>query len=507
MAELAEYSPDLFIIYSGHNEFLEQRTYTMLAGSSEATRQTIGWLSQLRTFAALRSVVRPDQPTQSAPPRQNVLPAEVETLLDSSVGLDAYHRDRDWERGVAADYRRHLERMLDVAEASGVPAILVVPASQLRDCSPFKSEHAPDLTEPALTAFRTAYESALAAQQQGDLPDALAHVEAALAIDPQYAHAQYLRGTLLWELQRPEEARAAFIRARDEDICPLRATTGMCDIVREVARARHVPLVDFVALTQSLAESGVPGADLFLDHVHPTIEGHRQLALQLVDKLSNIGALTPSPNWDAAAVARVTAEVESRIDPEAHARALLNLSKVLSWAGKYAEADRLALQAGELLQSDAEALYQAAGAKYRAGDLPGALRLFEQAAEVDPTSGPAHYGVGLVLAETGRLDEALSAYARAAQLRPQQLEIRFNYGNALSDAGDFSDAEREYRAAIRIQPDFAPSHNGLGIALVQQGKLPEAIAAFQRGVALDPGDVETRSNLARAEALASERSQ
>ena len=49
--------------------------------------------------------------------------------------------------------------------------------------------------------------------------------------------------------------------------------------------ANLVKVVDFEQLADLWAEHGIPGADLFLDHVHPTIDCNRRLALALLDRL------------------------------------------------------------------------------------------------------------------------------------------------------------------------------------------------------------------------------
>lgn len=55
--EIVHYEPDLVIIYTGHNEFLERRTYESLMRTPEPVREVGGWLSQLRTFSVLRSTL------------------------------------------------------------------------------------------------------------------------------------------------------------------------------------------------------------------------------------------------------------------------------------------------------------------------------------------------------------------------------------------------------------------------------------------------------------------
>ena len=48
MAELARYEPDLFIVYTGENEFLERRTYASVFETPGLLRNAAGLASRLR---------------------------------------------------------------------------------------------------------------------------------------------------------------------------------------------------------------------------------------------------------------------------------------------------------------------------------------------------------------------------------------------------------------------------------------------------------------------------
>ncbi|MEZ5362267.1 MAG: hypothetical protein R2748_07970 [Bryobacterales bacterium] len=52
MEELAQYEPDAFLIYSGHNEFLERRTYEGLIETPAPVTALGGILSRTRIWAA-----------------------------------------------------------------------------------------------------------------------------------------------------------------------------------------------------------------------------------------------------------------------------------------------------------------------------------------------------------------------------------------------------------------------------------------------------------------------
>ena len=90
LREVLEYDPDLVLIYTGHNEYLEQRSFDGFDAESWQTRST-GYLSRLRTVALVRQLwagnsSRPE-PLVKEPTR---LAREVEALLDYQGGLAEY---------------------------------------------------------------------------------------------------------------------------------------------------------------------------------------------------------------------------------------------------------------------------------------------------------------------------------------------------------------------------------------------------------------------------------
>jgi hypothetical protein len=68
LREVLGYQPDLIILYTGHNEFLEDRTYGDLKNMSAVTAASMK-ASRLRAFPLLRRLVHPDhEPLGDAPP-------------------------------------------------------------------------------------------------------------------------------------------------------------------------------------------------------------------------------------------------------------------------------------------------------------------------------------------------------------------------------------------------------------------------------------------------------
>jgi tetratricopeptide (TPR) repeat protein len=502
--ELIQYDPDLFIIYCGQNEFLEQRTYAEIRELPSAVVGLGSALSHTRVYSTVKRIV--DAATRDEGPQatdRDLLPGEVKTLLDGAVGPEQYRRDDETRDDVLEHFRYNLTRMVQAIESVGANVVLVTPASNLRSCEPFKSQHRDGLSGSQLSAWNDAYARAVAAMASGDgaTPDpaaALVAIEAALAIDDRYAHAHYLRGRALWDLERYEKGKAAFVRALDEDVCPLRALSPIRQIVAEAAEAEQVPLVDFVAITERLAEHATPGDDLFLDHVHPTIEGNRQVALAVLDTLAASGVVNGAADWNDEAAARVKSDVEASLDIEAHGRALLNLAKVLDWAGKYAEGAKAAEKAIQLVPNDAAARYEAGVSLYRLGRNNEARRHFMRALEIDPQHTDARNSVGMSLMDEGHLDEAIRQFRRVIEIDPNFTKSYINLGVALESRGDSDKANAAFRQALKIDPNMADAHNNLANVLQSKQQYTEAIEHYKKSLQLRPNAVEEHFNLARA---------
>ncbi|MEQ9411598.1 MAG: tetratricopeptide repeat protein [Fuerstiella sp.] len=235
----------------------------------------------------------------------------------------------------------------------------------------------------------------------------------------------------------------------------------------------------------------------FLDHVHPTIDAHRLLALEIL-RHPAAEQILPDLTVNESTIADATEKVMQSVDTAAHGRALRNLSKVLSWAGKYDEADRLAIQAMQILPDDSDALYQGGSAWFRQGNLEQAMAAYQRAADLAPDSAQAHFGLGLVHAELSDWPSAIRHYQKASALKPSFPDIEFNLGRAFELSGDYVSAARQYQLCLELNDRFAPAYNGMGTIAARQGDMPTAVKWFRRALAADPDDPNASMNLQQA---------
>ncbi len=297
MRELLDYEPDLFIICTGHNEFLEDRTYGPVKRTPRWIARPHAWLSQLYTYNTLRSVAVQIRSKTGAVARKQrpQLPEEVNALLDYRGGLDDYHRDAEWRQGTIAHFEFNLHHMVAMARQSHVPVVLVNPPYNLKDSPPFKYVNRKGLTNDQENQFQQLWEEA---KQEGiTVAERVVLLRKAIAIDDQHAGVRYHLGKCLLSQGQYDAAKAELIAAKDEDICPLRILTSMRDIITEVAQDHAVPLVDAQLLFVKLTPHGITGDEWFVDHVHPSMRGHQRLARALFGEMVQQSWVHPTEHW------------------------------------------------------------------------------------------------------------------------------------------------------------------------------------------------------------------
>ncbi|MGE0758616.1 MAG: hypothetical protein AB7F89_14315 [Pirellulaceae bacterium] len=288
--ECLAYEPDLFILCMGHNEFLEDRSYGHLKQIPPWVAGLAALFDRSRLVQAARYAGRQAESREAASPTR--LAAEVDALLDYRGGLEWYHRDDVWRRQVVDHFRASLTDMITASRAAGVPVLLVDPVENLRDCPPFKSQADDQLTAVQQQQFR-----GLLQPDASGGEDRTRDLEAAVAIDRRHANAWYLLGRAYLAEGNDSAARHALMTAKDEDVCPLRAIEAIHAVIAEVGQSTNTPVIDVRSEFARRSPHGIPGDELLLDHVHPSITGHQLIADLLLDYLLAQQFVEADPGW------------------------------------------------------------------------------------------------------------------------------------------------------------------------------------------------------------------
>lgn len=295
------YDPDLLIVYSGNNEFMEihAEKYQQLRG---------GYLSWLREHLMGLHLAQWLEEAVAGPARvpsladQDVLRADVRQA-ERTIIHDVEIAPR--ERAAIMDaYRGHLEDMSRAASENGVPVVLSTVASNWRWRGP------KDLPDDWLDDIVSG-----GGAPGIDRPrQALAVIdERVLAAEPNEVSGWLYHRALVHEaLGNREQAREDFIAAKDADPHLRRALSAGNEAVRSVSRAAGIPVVDIEAFLSSRTEAGTIGFEVFYDNVHFTPQGALLVAAEYFRSLQSDGLLPEAPGFSVDRfVAKRLAEMQS----------------------------------------------------------------------------------------------------------------------------------------------------------------------------------------------------
>jgi len=332
LRELLEDEPDLFIIYTGHNEFLEDRTYQRLKIIPPLLNRIHMAMLNLRSYALANRLLA-SQPTRgidSGHYPKTVLPPQVQTKLDFEEGLESFHRDEQWRQGIIGHFHRNLESMVLMARRAGVPVILMNPVSNIKDCPPFKSEFRSDLSESLMQRV-VALQNRAGKLDWSESYGKIRLLEEALSIDSEHAGILYQLGNCYTRIGRVEEAKKYFILAKEEDICPLRILEPMHKAILDVTSQNSIPLVDVKGLIEKQTEDGIPGDEWLLDHIHPNIAGHQLIADALFEVMVDMEQVCIPEDWRTARD-KIWQRHISSLNNAYYARGTARLQRLREWS-------------------------------------------------------------------------------------------------------------------------------------------------------------------------------
>jgi tetratricopeptide (TPR) repeat protein len=291
LQEVLQFEPDLLIVYTGNNEFIEPRLYATMAR----------WYEPLETLAKHSTVYRLIRGSSRV---AELFPANTfRSDLRGNVAYEQWSKidklplvlrtDPGQFEKVVQHYDFSVTSMVRAAQEKGTQVILLTVPVNLRTWQPNVS--VVSVQGEKEKAWRKEYSAGRASLLRGDAELAAAAFARAAAIDSSHAATQYYLGRALETAGRLDEAYGAFERARDLDASPFRATSHLNNVIRRIGGSfGNVTMIDMEAVFRDAVHPHAPGFDLFLDYVHPTKKGNLLIAQKIFDAISASGRLGPA---------------------------------------------------------------------------------------------------------------------------------------------------------------------------------------------------------------------
>jgi len=479
--EMAAYQPDLFVVYSGHNEFLEARTFEQIKGQAPLLSQVRSLLHHSRIYSALTRTLGHALPDGV---QKTELGEDVGATLEQIGGPELYHRDAEFRAGVIRQYHHEIKSIAAFSRERRIPLILCTLPSNLAHMSPFKSELRNDFSDVDYRNWSAAFEAGEEALRNNDITAAERSYATASTLDPGYALGQYRLGQVFRETGRTIKAYQMFLNAKEEDVVPLRALSVFNESLRQIALEEQAALADVEATFRRVSPDGLPGDNLFVDHVHPGIEGQQLIAWVILNAATKVNVVPlDKSSWQEQhldARAYLLAEYE-RIPARYLAMGYWGVGRLFLWAGKYPEAYAALQRAWETVRDVPEIPRQLAELELLHGNAEAALTFVAVSEQLDPENPDLALIRAAALSLAGRAGEAILLLEEIG--RPSgEAALHFDYafGQALHALGRFDEALASFRSAVAGAPRLATFHLAEAETLKALGQRQPSALAYRR---------------------------
>ncbi len=483
--DCAQHQGDLWVIYMGNNEmvgpFGAETSYGLRAPGLGVIRTVLA-IKNTRFGQLLDAFIR--QLKSSSTPKKW---GGMKMFLTGHIGYNDPARLRGY-----ANFKGNLEEILCTAHGAGVPVILSTMAVNLKDCAPMVSVHVAGLSKDQESAWNRIYAEGTNTEAAGAYREALALYHQAAGIDPQFAELQYRMGQCELALTNREQARRYFEWARDYDALAFRSDSRINSAIKDEAalHARQdVYLVDAANDLAQKSPDGIPGLELFFEHVHLNFAGNYLLALDFAEQAKKLlpESITARDkgSWASAELCdrrlALTVWDRQRVWQPV-------LSRVTSppFTGQFNHAENL---------KQYEAKLNEARAAMNTQTPEQARQMYEQALALAPDDYFLHGNFERFLNKRGYLTEAITEAKRCCELVPQLPGGFYYVGTLLVRAGKTAEAMEYFSHALAIRTNYAEAQNEMGEILANQQKNAEAISWFKRAIRSNPDYVETYLSL------------
>ena len=463
--EILQQQPDAVLIYAGHNEF-----YGALgAGSNESLGQFRGFvkfylkLQRFKTFLLVRDVLGAVRNGLARLLHRGTVNDPSATLMERMVAEQTIPYGSPLYQIGRRQFELNLRDILRKFTQAGVRVAVSELVSNVRDIKPFVSVQT-DSLPPAEQVYRQA--QTLERQEQYD------------------------------------QARRAYVRAKDLDALRFRATEEFNAVVHAVAAEFGVPVVPMRMRFEQASPHGLVGNNLMLEHLHPNVDGYFLMADAFFETMREHGFVQPDwsgrrikpatyyrHHWGFTELDSAYADIRIRIlkgNWPFKPRTVKNRALIEYQPGTRAESlavniwlkKDLNLERGHVLLAERYAkegaflkafeeykaltyitpfnvspYLLAANMLIKAKALDRALPYLEKSLQLEETAY-ANKWIGQILLNAGKTHESLPYLEKAAKMSPNDAQLIYNLSGAYALNRQFDLARVTLQKLEKLHPNF-----------------------------------------------------
>lgn len=281
--ELHNYLPDAILIYGGHNEYYGALGVgsTSNLGSTPFFIRLIIKLRQTKIVQLIENSYNKIALSAQKEQSDNLMKYVVKDQLIK-------YNNEVYKKGIV-QFENNLTSLLSLFRQQNIPVFISTVATNLKDQYPFQSYFS-EGTDSAYYCNQLAVAATCFKENKTDEAETI--IGKLYNQDSVYAMCSYLYGEICYSKGEYEKAYKLFKAAQRYDCLRFRAPEEINEVIRKQAELyTNTTLVDVETHFRQISEHGITGGSLLLEHVHPTIYGHREIARSFYRQMEASGLI------------------------------------------------------------------------------------------------------------------------------------------------------------------------------------------------------------------------
>lgn len=454
--ELVNYEPDLFLLNIGHDEFYGAlgAASTEGFGTSRRLIKLDLLLQRYKAYLLVKDLLRGLASLRGDDDDQNKDAPSPMAKMIGKYNLPIASKEHQF--AIQSFIDNTLE-IIDAAQRRRVKILVSTLACNLKDQPPFETVLMPSAKQHTWENY---VEQGEGHRAKGDSAKAAFLYQRAAEVFTESADAHFILAHRYLALGAREPARRHFEEALDLDLMPLRARPEFSRALLAICVDKGVPVVPVQEIFEMNSKDGIPGNEVFMDHVNPNQLGYFLMAKLFCVVMYENDCISPKASW--------------------------NLSRNLKDEvfSKMAAITPLDVGIGTMRIEMMKKTWP-----FRQQSLPDSLRLPMLATVIDSITynhvsgkidwATAHLHVGKYLANHGQYEAAANEYKAVLGVAPAHLNAHLGIAELYVLQKEFEGARSWLEAAMKLHPDspYPPARLGY-VALAKRDHL-NAINFFE----------------------------
>lgn len=458
--ELVKHSPDLVIIYTGHNEFYGALgvASTQSLGQSRTLINLLLSLQNIRIVQLLQDIIKTvwgafGSSDADSEKQNETLMARV--IGESSIpyGSETYHKGLEQFEGNMRD-------ILELFRENNIPIIFGTVVSNLKDQKPFVSVQGADKSADEL--FRQAGEKL----EKGDTIS----------------------------------AKRLYYEAKDYDALRFRASSDLNNIIKKLCLEYSAYYADIDSTLNAVSPQGIVGSNLMVDHLHPNTQGYSLIGKTFYSVMEKYGLLPSGKKEISDTLADSLLESSFPFTSLDSVIARLRLNILL---GAYpfvprgtpnmlvanfkpsSLQDTLAMQVIDNIITWESAHYKMAERYWTLGLTEEAVKEINVLVEDRPINPENHKNLVSFLVESKQLEKAIVALHRMNKITPNDFSTKW-LGSVYLQLGDVKRAIEYLEKSVAYNSADPQVWYNLSGAYFRDGNINKAYTAIKRCLKINP---------------------